>query len=288
MAAGLCNTWLVARRSQFLPWQVAGQLTDRQQSADDVVMATGWVFNSASGSDAQTLAEFVASGDVEVSMYLDAFGLAADDTERRVLVEIGCGIGRMTSAFTKRFSCVYACDLDSGFLERCREAVARFGRVDRLRTIHVPDGRTLDVPDGVADLTFSYITLQHCSRSDALSLAGESLRVLAPGGRIALNFRQRVWADVALLPLGKVVRAVFAVPGLGPWLSKHRTFTRLAWQVNRLDPHHVLGPIRDKVDDVVIWRNPRRSAPIWGAAGAELRYFDAINPAHWWLVARRR
>jgi hypothetical protein len=105
---------------------------------------------------------------------------------------------------------------------------------------------------------------------------------------IALNFRQRVWADVVLLPVGKLMRALFTVPGLGPWLSKHRVVTRLAWQVNRLDPHHILGPIRDQVADVVIWRNPRRAAPIWGAQGAELRYFDSINPAHWWLVATRK
>jgi ubiquinone/menaquinone biosynthesis C-methylase UbiE len=276
----------VARRSQFLPWQVAGQLTDRQQSADDVVQATGWVFNSESG-DTQTLAEFVASGDAEVAMYLDTFALTGEDATSRVLVEIGAGIGRMTCAFTRRFGVVYACDLDSGFLERCREAVARFGRVDRLRTIHVHDGRTLDIPDGVADLTFSYITLQHCSRSDALALVGEALRVLRPGGMVALNFRQRVWADVVLLPVGKIMRALFAVPGLGPWLSKHRVVTRMAWQVNRLDPHHIVDPIRDQVGDVVIWRNPRRAAPIWGAQGAELRYFDSINPAHWWLVATR-
>ena len=277
----------MARRSQFLPWQVAGQLTDRQQSADDVVQATGWVFNSESG-DTQTLAEFVASGDAEVAMYLETFALTGEDSASKVLVEIGSGIGRMTCAFTRRFGVVYACDLDSGFLERCREAVARFGRVDRLRTIHVLDGCTLDVPDGVADLTFSYITLQHCSRSDALALVREALRVLRPGGMVALNFRQRVWADVVLLPVGKIGRALFAVPGLGPWLSKHRLVTRMAWQVNRLDPHHILGPIRDQVGDVVIWRNPRRAAPIWGAQGAELRYFDSINPAHWWLVATRR
>ena len=267
---------------------MAGQLTDRQQSADDVVQATGWVFNSDTG-DKQTLAEFVASGDAEVAMYLEAFGLATTtETDDGVLVEIGAGIGRMTCAFTRRFRIVYACDLDSGFLERCREAVARFGRVDRLRTIHVYDGRTLDVPEAVADLAFSYITLQHCSRSDAKALVDESLRVLRPGGTIALNFRQRVWADVALLPLGKVVRALFTVPGLGAWLSRHRSVTRVAWQVNRLDPHHVLDPIRDRVGDVVIWRNPRRSAPIWGAAGAQQRYFESINPAHWWLVATRR
>jgi ubiquinone/menaquinone biosynthesis C-methylase UbiE len=278
---------VVARRSQLLPWQVAGQLTDRQQSADAVVQATGWVFNSDTG-DKQTLAEFVASGDAEVAMYLEAFGLDADQSDNRVLVEIGAGIGRMTCAFTRRFGVVYACDLDSGFLERCREAVARFGHVDRLRTIHVHDGRTLEIADEAADLAFSYITLQHCSPGDAHALVDESLRVVRPGGTIALNFRQRVWGDVLLLPLGKVVRALFAVPRLGPWLSRHRSVTRVAWQVNRLDPHHVLGPIRDRVSDVVIWRNPRRGAPIWGAAGAQLRYFESINPAHWWLVATRR
>jgi SAM-dependent methyltransferase len=277
----------VARRSQLLPWRVAGRVTDRQQSADDVVQTTGWVFNSETG-DTLTLAEFVAGGDAEVAMYLDAFGLESDHSSRQALVEIGAGIGRMTCAFTRRFGIVYACDLDAGFLERCREAVARFGRVERLRTIHVLDGRTLDIAGDTADLVFSYITLQHCSRSDALDLVEESLRVLRPGGRIALNFRQRVWGDVVLLPLGKVVRALFTVPGLGPWLSQRRAVTRVAWQVNRLDPHHVLGPLGDSVGDVVIWRNPRRSAPIWGAAGAQLRYLEAINKAHWWVVATRR
>jgi ubiquinone/menaquinone biosynthesis C-methylase UbiE len=266
---------------------MAGQLTDRQSSADQVVQATGWVFNSDTGNK-QTLADFVASGDAEVALYVDAFGLAGTESDDGVLVEIGAGIGRMTCAFTRRFRTVYACDLDSGFLERCREAVARFGRVDRLRTIHVYDGRTLEVPDGVADVAFSYITLQHCSRSDAKALVDESLRVLRDGGTIALNFRQRVWADVFLLPLGKIVRALFAVPWMGPWLSKHRSVTRVAWQVNRLDPHQVLDPISDRVGDVVIWRNPQRTAPIWGAAGAQLRYFESIHPAHWWLVATRR
>lgn len=277
----------MTRRSQFLPWRVAGEVTDRQPSADEVVQATGWVFNNETGRT-QTLAAFVESGDAEVPLYLDAFGLSRDDEAGRSLVEIGSGIGRMTCAFTRRFGCVYACDLDAGFLERCREAVARFGRVARLRTVHVPDGRSLDIGDNVAELTFSYITLQHCSRGDAHALVSESLRVLRPGGVIALNFRQRVWADVALLPLGKVVRALFNVPGLGPWLSRHRSVTRLAWQVNRLDPHQILEPIRDQLSDVQIWRNPARSAPVWGAQGAELRYFGAINRAHWWLVATRR
>ena len=208
-------------------------------------------------------------------------------TTSRALVEIGCGIGRMTCALTRRFGTVYACDLDAGFLERCREAVARFGKVDRLRTVEVVDGRSLDIGTDSADVAFSYITLQHCERDDAAALVEEALRVVRPGGRIALNFRSWSGTDPFVLPMGALMRGLFRVPGVGPWLSRKRTPTRLAWQANRLDPHQVLRPIQDRLADVVIWRNPARDAPIWGVAHATPEFFDGINRNHWWLVATR-
>jgi SAM-dependent methyltransferase len=275
------------RRSQLNLWKAAGRVTERQASADDVVQARGWVFNSETG-DALTLAEFVATGDNEVPVYLERFGLQADNDARRGLVEIGCGIGRMTCAFTRRFGTVYACDLDAGFLERCREAVARFGIVHRLRTIEVLDGRSLTIPDNAVDVAFSYLTLQHCDRDDALSLVGEALRVVRPGGKIALNFRSWSGADPIVLPAGAAVRGLYRLPAVGAWLSKRRTPTRLAWQASRLDPHQVLRPIADRVGDVVIWRNPARSVPVWGVANVATDYFEGINRNHWWLVATVR
>lgn len=272
------------RRTQLLPWKVAGRKTESQASADEVVQATGWVFNNETG-DTLTLAEFVATGDNEVPMYLDRLQLRREDDEQRTLVEIGCGIGRMTCAFTRRFACVYACDLDAGFLERCREAVARFGKVDRLRTIEVPDGRTLEIPDGTADLAFSYITLQHCDRDDALALVGEALRVVAPGGQMALNFRCWSAFDPVVLPLGALMRVMVRLPAVGRLLLGRRMPTRLAWQANRLDPHHVIGPFRDRMTDVVVWRNPARRAPLRGVGPAKPGYIDHINRHHWWLVA---
>ena len=272
------------RRPQLLPWKVAGRVTEQQASADEVVKATGWVFNNETG-DTLTLAEFVATGDNEVPMFLDRLELSRENDESRSLVEIGCGIGRMTCAFTRRFGCVYACDLDAGFLERCREAVARFGKVERLRTIEVVDGRNLAVPDDAADVAFSYITLQHCERDDALALVGEALRVVAPGGQVALNFRSWSGADPIVLPLGALMRGLLRVPVIGRWLLRHRLPTRLAWQANRLDPHQVMGPIRDRVTDVVIWRNPARNAPLWGVGDATPQHFEGVNRNHWWLVA---
>ena len=272
------------RRPQLIPWKVAGRVTEAQASADEVVQATGWVFNNETG-DTLTLAEFVATGDNEVPVYLDRFRLSDGDDDRRTLIEIGCGIGRMTCGFTRRFGTVIACDLDAGFLERCREAVARFGKVDRLRTIEVADGRTLNVPDDSVDVAFSYITLQHCERDDALALVDEALRVVKPGGRIALNFRSWSGVDPIVLPVGAVVRVLIRVPGIGGWLSRQRTTTRLAWQANRLDPHQVVGPIQDRLGDIAVWRNPARNAPLWGVKHASSEHFEGINKNHWWLVA---
>lgn len=275
----------MVRRAQFIAWKVAGQAIDRQDTADRVVQTTGWVFNNEIG-DSLTLADFVATGDHEVPLYLDMFGLTADGDSGRTLVEIGAGIGRMTCAFSRSFGSVYACDLDAGILERCREAVARYGKVERLRTVQVSDGRTLDLADDIADAVFSYITLQHCDRGDAEALVREAVRVTRPGGWIALNFRTSSWSDVALLPLGVVARAAFQLPGVGSQLSRRRLPTRLAWQVNRLDPHQVIRHVDGRLDDVAIWRNPARAEPLWGVDAARLEYFHHVNRSHWWLVGR--
>jgi ubiquinone/menaquinone biosynthesis C-methylase UbiE len=271
----------MGRRLQLIPWKTAGRVSEQYASADEVIRQTGWVFNNETGSQL-TIDEFVASGDNEVLAYLDVFGLRASVDDERTVVEIGCGIGRMTCAFTREFTTVYACDLDAGFLERCRETVARFGKVDRLRTIEVADGRTLDVPTDVADLAFSYITLQHCEVDDALVLAAESVRVVRAGGSVALNFRSRSGADVVILPIGAIIRSLFRIPRFGRWLSQHRTVARLAWQANRLQPDAVIRSLPE-LTDVTVWRHP--GSNLFGT-GAATGSFEGINPHHWWLVGR--
>jgi len=270
------------RRLQLIPWKTAGRVSEQFASADEVIRQTGWVFNNETGSKL-TIAEFVGTGDNEVLAYLEIFGLRTPGNAERSVVEVGCGIGRMTCAFTREFATVYACDLDAGFLERCRETVARFGRVEHLRTIEVADGRTLDIPSGVADLAFSYITLQHCEPDDALDLAAESVRVVRPGGHVALNFRSRSSADVLVLPIGAIIRSLFRLPRFGMWLSQRRTVARLAWQANRLQPDAVIRSLPDGLTDVTVWRH---TSNIVSGDGAATATFDGINPHHWWLIAR--
>lgn len=272
---------IVRRRSQLIPWKAAGRVSERMISGDEVVRQTGWVFNNAVG-DTLTLAEFVATGDDEVPAYLETFGLRDPANQQRTLVEIGAGIGRMTCAFTREFGAVVACDLDPGFLERCHETVGRFGKADRLRTSEVADGRTLDLPPNSADVAFSYITLQHCDEDDALELASEAVRVVRPGGRIALNFRGPSVIDPVVIPAGAVVRSLYRAPRLGTWLSRQRLVTRVAWQASRLHPDQVTGPLSPQLTDITVWTNPRSRL---SAYGATMRSFEGVNPNHWWLVA---
>jgi ubiquinone/menaquinone biosynthesis C-methylase UbiE len=271
----------MTRRSQAVPWTSAGRVTEQLRSADDVVRETGWVFNNATGSRL-TIEEFVESGEQEVGAYFSVFGLLGTQIESQTVIEIGCGIGRMTSSLTTRFGEVIGCDLDAGFLERCRETVARFGRVERLRTSQVADGRTLDLPGGCADIVFSYITLQHCSRNDALALSAEAVRTAKVGGKVALNFRTWRPADTLVLPLGAAVRTLYRLPRLGGWLARRRWATRLGWQANRLQPEEVIAVVRDHIGDIEIWRNPQRPRQ---TAGTTLRTFEGVNRSHWWLIA---
>ena len=259
----------------------AGRVSEKMVSGDDVVRRTGWVFNNATG-DELTLAEFVATGDDEVPAFLETFGLRDAANQQRTLVEIGAGIGRMTCALTREFGTVIAGDLDPGFLERCYETVGRFGKVERLRTLEIADGRTLDLPPNSADVAFSYITLQHCNEDDALELASESVRVVRPGGKIVLNFRGPAISDPFVIPAGALVRSLYRVPKVGDWLSRQRAVTRVAWQASRLHPDDAVGPLAPQITDIEVWTNPKSKVR---AVGASMRTFEGVNPHHWWLVA---
>jgi SAM-dependent methyltransferase len=274
----------MSRRKQHVPWTAAGTASEQQHSADDVVRETGWVFNNRTG-DSLDLAEFVETGDHETLAYLQAFGLDAG-IDGQTLVEIGSGIGRMTASFSRMFARVVACDLDGAFLERCRETVAQFGRPERLQTCHVDDGRTLLIADDTADLTFSYITLQHCHPADAMALTREAIRVTRPGGHIALNYRTWTGSDAILWPVGKVVRASFRIPGLGAALARHRVTARFGWQANRLAPTAVLSDVAPLLDEVRLVRSTKR--PAFGVPGVAEETYVGVHRSHWWLIGTVR
>ena len=275
------------KRAHHLPWRRAGNLADNNLSADDVVRETGWVFNNETGNDL-TLKEFVDTGDKEVQLYIRLLELGDIKFESSTLLEIGSGIGRMTSAFTNRCEKVIAADVDSAFLERCRQTVARFGRIDRLTTLHVANGRTLALNDNIVDLAFSYITLQHCQPHDALELVNQAIRVTRSGGTVVLNFRTWVLSDVLLVPLGIAMRSLWKVSIVGPRLARWRWSTRFGWQANRLKPDTVLAKVAPQLSNIKIFHSKKRTLKVMTTDKNQVKVIptNRINPSHWWLVAQ--
>ena len=278
------------RRTHLVPWSSAGTVTESGINFDEVVRETGWVFNNKTG-ESLTLDSFVKTGDAEVRRYMRQFGFPPDLLATRTLLEIGSGIGRMTASFTNQCARVIAADVDAAFLERCRETVSLHGHVERLQISHVSDGRSLPLPDDSADVAFSYITLQHCDRDDALALTREAIRVIRDGGSIVLNYRLRIRNDALLVPLGKVVRLLWRVPVIGRRMSLWRWATRLGWQANRLNPDDVFGFLKSdpnifmSLSEIQVFHSPFRKLTM-STAGVKVQELKRVNASHWWLVAK--
>ena len=275
-------------RTQFTPWRAAGSKTEGGGTPDDVVRETGWVFNNETGSQL-TLADFVRTGDVETRRFMRHFGVSPELLASGTLLEIGSGIGRMTAAFSNMCARVVATDVDAAFLERCRQTVAAHGRPERLQTVHVADGRTLEMPSDSVNFVFSYIVLQHCQHDDALALTSEAVRVTGDGGLVMLNYRTWVPLDAVLVPLGSLVRLAWRLPVLGKSLSTKRWATRFGWQANRLSPDEVLAHLERhgelaKLKNVRVLHSHRRPRSV-SRENVEVGVLKRTNRSHWWLVA---
>ncbi|NIO27861.1 MAG: methyltransferase domain-containing protein [Candidatus Latescibacteria bacterium] len=103
-----------------------------------------------------------------------------DFTGEETVLEIGCGIGRMTAYFSERFRRVDGIDVSPEMISQAEENLAEYGNVG----LHVGNGCDLsNFDDSSFDFVFSYITFQHIP--DPRITAGyirEAGRVLKTGG----------------------------------------------------------------------------------------------------------
>jgi SAM-dependent methyltransferase len=104
---------------------------------------------------------------------LGAVDEALPDVVDHIVVEIGCGTGRLVDHLASRGARVLGVDLSAGMLAVAAGRVA--GRLVRA------DARHLPLPDGVADAAVSVATLEF---ADAATVLGEMARITRPGGRV--------------------------------------------------------------------------------------------------------
>ena len=178
------------------------------------------VWYVATGASGESEA-FFAQGAEETDFYLSLCRVPALSADT-VVVEIGCGPGRMTRRLAELAGRVVATDVSGEMLARCRRSLAGRTNVEYLQ---LPgDGALAGIPDSSVDVVFSYITLQHVPTAAAqLRYLAESVRVLRPGGRAAIQVRATGWRA-----------AVFDWAGhLGHFVAGRRTL-RPEWRGSRL------------------------------------------------------
>ena len=131
-----------------------------------------------------------------------------------VVLDIGCGVGRLTRVLAEDASHVHAIDVSAEMLDQARELNAQLTNV----TWHHGDGTTLHpVEDASVDAVVSHVVFQHIPDPQiTLGYVREMGRVLKPGGwaafqisndptlhRATIGLRDRVKATLGRAPKGQ-------------------------------------------------------------------------------------
>src|SRR3989344_1223824 len=102
------------------------------------------------------------------------------------VLEIGCGLGRMTEFFPRHFTKVAAVDISDVMVESARKRLAETKNIN----LKVSDGKTVPCPDNHFNFVFSYQTLQHIPTHEILAEKFKEIyRTMKPSGVAKLHLR---------------------------------------------------------------------------------------------------
>ncbi|QQS44973.1 MAG: class I SAM-dependent methyltransferase [Acidobacteriota bacterium] len=126
--------------------------------------------------------EFGATGLPEVQNFVlgDPVLTRRGDFKNQRLLEIGCGIGRMTRHLAGHFAEVHGTDVSAEMIEMARE---RLGDLDNVYVYETSGVDFAALPSDYFDVIFSVYVFQHVPTTDVIHAnIHDALRVLKPGG----------------------------------------------------------------------------------------------------------
>ena len=153
------------------------------------------------------------AGGVEVlDAMLPELGVAIEPGDE--VVEIGCGLGRVTRALAARGASVRALDVSPRMLERAQALNPSLANVDWV----LGDGRTLlGIESASADACFSFVVFQHLPDPEmTLGYVREIGRVLRPGGWAAIQVSNDPDLHRGRSGLGRALARIREAARLGP------------------------------------------------------------------------
>lgn len=125
--------------------------------------------------------DFYECGEIQTRAIIDSFlAKLKIDPSDLVLLEIGCGLGRMTRALASRFKFVHAYDVSDQYIRMAKKKNSDLKNV----AFHVNDGLSFpEIDDESVDFCFSGWTMQHMPSEEVITKNIEEVsRVLKEGG----------------------------------------------------------------------------------------------------------
>lgn len=222
-----------------------------------------WYVVNYKGKGELTISELIEAGEVEMKNSLEPF--VADrglNPAVRVCLEIGCGVGRLTSGLAKRFSSLIATDVSTVMLKKAEEITKAQGLTNI--TFKALTGFNLEgISDGSVDFVYSCIVFQHIPDPELqYSYLEDVFRVLSPRGAFLLEFYVNA-EDGARIKHGWEKRAAEGVAGdWGP------------------DAQHELPRYETAMCTAV---DPDRVREIINQHGYGITHDYAVGPDVWWI-----
>ncbi|HEV8597591.1 MAG TPA: class I SAM-dependent methyltransferase [Candidatus Dormibacteraeota bacterium] len=139
---------------------------------------------------AWSLAEFMATGEAEVSRLLELAAQLGRPSRLGRALDFGCGVGRITRALADRFEVAIGVDIAYTMLEQAQELG---GDRKNLSFVHNdrPDLQIFE--DDGFDLVYSRLVLQHLPNTDQIERHIEEFgRVLRPTGLLVFQLPARI------------------------------------------------------------------------------------------------
>ncbi len=135
------------------------------------------------------LAEFLATGEEDVAQYFKLLRTQAGHAANfKHVLDFGCGVGRLSLAWSQRAERVTGVDISSTMINHGSKILAHINNL----TLIVNQRDDLSCfGDGQFDLVFSHICLQHIPWPIAARYLGEFARVCAPEGYVTFQLPAR-------------------------------------------------------------------------------------------------
>lgn len=198
-----------------------------------------WYVSSYGPYHQRNMAEFWASG---LSIWQDIkTRIAYEPNKTDRVVEIGCGVGRLSRAISKEVGQIEAFDISRQMLE-----IAKQAELANVNFRHSNGEDLRPLADTSADLVLAYCIFQHLPSTEVLrKYLGEMARVAKPGSRCAFTLTPRTWRDnlrVLLKVKGRIGDVWSNGPkglGVDEWMGIRPTVEQVRALLSR--PIHVVS-----------------------------------------------